>query len=77
MHEIVVDEVAEQQARQEKSVQDIIDNSMDMAFKQKMAMYTLIGDLTSWRTNMKNNSRREQVINGRAKILSFVDRCLS
>lgn len=60
-----------------KETQDIIDASMDHQFQENMRKYTLVGELSNWRTNMKDNKRRQQILSGRAKILDLVNKACS
>jgi hypothetical protein len=55
-----------------KSVAQIIDEQQDVAFQARMRQFNMVGDLTNWRTNMKDNKRRTQVISGYSKIMGII-----
>jgi hypothetical protein len=57
-----------------KSVTEIIDEQQDLAFKERIRQFNLVGDLTSWRTNMKDNTRRGQILSGRKKIIGIISK---
>lgn len=48
--------------------------NQDIQFEQKMAMHTLVGNLTNWRDNFKNNSAKNKVLVGRMKIFNLLAR---
>lgn len=76
----MIDENAEQteyKISNNKGTQDIIDASMDHQFQENMRKYTLVGNLSNWRTNMKDNKRRQQILRGRGKILDLVNKACS
>jgi hypothetical protein len=43
----------------------------ELEFKARMRQFDIIGDLTNWRKNVKNNSQRTDVLNGYNKIMRF------
>ena len=51
------------------------DNNQPTAeFEYRASLHTMIGNLTHWRENMKNNSNRMKIIVGRGKILNLLER---
>ena len=48
--------------------------NQEAQFDQNVAIHTLIGNLQHWRTNQRNNSKRMNILVGRAKIFSLLDR---
>ena len=53
--------------------EQLISNQSEQ-FDQNMAIHTLVGNLTHWRTNMKDNKRRTKILVGRNKIFNLLDR---
>ena len=43
-------------------------------FQQQMDAHTMIGNLSHWRTNFKDNSAKIKILVGRVKILNLLDR---
>ena len=48
-----------------------VEAQQDANFQAAMEAHTYVGKLTGWR-QMKNHKRREQIMSGRAKILSLI-----
>jgi len=55
-------------------MKDELRENQDVMFEQNMAMHTLLGNLTHWRTNMRDNTRRQKILAGRVKIFNLLDR---
>lgn len=57
-----------------QSILDEMKQAQALKFEEKMAMITLIGNLTSQRDNFKNNSNKSKVLVGRNKMLALINR---
>lgn len=57
-----------------KTVPEQIKEMQDEQFDQRMALHTMVGNLTNWRTNRKNHQTSMKMIQGRMRILNLLDR---
>ena len=56
-------------------MKDELRKNQDVQFDQNMAIATLFGNITHWRTNFRNNAAQmPKVLAGRMKILNLIDR---
>jgi len=51
-----------------------IDEYNQAMHNENMRKHTKIGDLSNWRQNMKNNTRRSQILSGYTKIMGLVQK---
>lgn len=56
------------------TIQEELKANQDIQFDQNMAIHTLVGNLTNWRANFKNNASKMKTVVGRAKIFNLIDR---
>ena len=57
-----------------KEIQEQLKANQDAQFDQNMAIHTLLGNMSNWRTNSKNNANRIKMLAGRSKIFALLDR---
>ena len=58
-----------------KTVQEQLAENQAVQFDQTMAIHTLVGNITHWRTNFRDNSAtHRRVLTGRMKILNLIAR---
>jgi hypothetical protein len=59
---------------QNDSILDQLTENQEEQSKRNMAIHTLVGNLTNWRSNFKNADHKQKVYSGYNKILSFMAR---
>tara|TARA_R110000796_G_scaffold103257_9_gene212465 strand:+ start:1267 stop:1461 length:195 start_codon:yes stop_codon:yes gene_type:complete len=55
----------------EKGFPQILAEQQDVAFNARMRQFNQIGELTNWRTNMKDNTRRTKILVGYNKLMGI------
>lgn len=53
---------------------DQLRENQNERFDENMAIHTLIGNLTHWRSNFLDNKAKMKVLVGRMRILNLIDR---
>lgn len=56
------------------SILDQLAENQEEQSRRNMAVHTLVGNLTNWRTNFKNANHKQTVYRGYNKIMSFIAR---
>lgn len=51
-----------------------LEKANETNFDTAMQLHTLVGNLSHWRTNMRDNKRRQKIFVGRAKIFNLLAR---
>lgn len=58
----------------QKDLQQQIKDMHDAQFEANMQLITLVGNLSHWRTNFKNNAAKGKILVGHQKIFTLLDR---